>query len=189
MKKTLKKLVSVVLAFVIAFSVLTIVPGNVLHSWYVSAAELAGGETGAEETYQSGAFTYTLVNEYTNVKLLSYSGDSESLEIPDTIDGKFVTVLGSGLFSDKGFLKSVKLPGRLESIESYAFSGCTSLGSADFPASLRSIGNNAFAGDTALASVSFSEGLQSATAKRWKLSSFRPLLPRSAATPSTPAPL
>lgn len=123
MKKKIKKLVSSVLAFVIAFSALTIIPGNVLHAWYVSAAELVGGETGAEETYQSGSFTYTLVNEYTNVKLLSCSSDAEGLEIPDTIDGKYVTVLGGQTFQSNKTLKSVTLPKRLEIIEDAAFFG------------------------------------------------------------------
>ncbi len=153
MKKKIKKLVSSVLAFVIAFSALTIIPGNVLHAWYVSAAELVGGETGAEETYQSGSFTYTLVNEYTNVKLLSCSSDAEGLEIPDTIDGKYVTVLGGQTFQSNKTLKSVTLPKRLEVIEDAAFSGCTSLESVDFPSSLRSIGRNAFSGATALESI------------------------------------
>ena len=160
MKKKIKKLVSSVLAFVIAFSALTIIPGNVLHAWYVSAAELVGGETGAEETYQSGSFTYTLVNEYTNVKLLSCSSDAEGLEIPDTIDGKYVTVLGGQTFQSNKTLKSVTLPKRLEVIEDAAFSGCTSLESVDFPSSLRSIGRNAFSGATALKTAHFSEGLQ-----------------------------
>ena len=160
MKKKIKKLVSSVLAFVIAFSALTIIPGNVLHAWYVSAAELVGGETGAEETYQSGSFTYTLVNEYTNVKLLSCSSDAEGLEIPDTIDGKYVTVLGGQTFQSNKTLKSVTLPKRLEVIEDAAFSGCTSLESVDFPSSLRSIGRNAFSGATALKTAHFAEGLQ-----------------------------
>ena len=160
MKKKIKKLVSSVLAFVIAFSALTIIPGNVLHAWYVSAAELVRGETGAEETYQSGSFTYTLVNEYTNVKLLSCSSDAEGLEIPDTIDGKYVTVLGGQTFQSNKTLKSVTLPKRLEVIEDAAFSGCTSLASADFTSSLRSIGRNAFSGATALKTAHFAEGLQ-----------------------------
>ena len=100
------------------------------------------------------------MNEYTNVKLLSSSSDAEGLEIPDTIDGKYVTVLGGQTFQSNKKLKSVTLPKRLEVIEDAAFSGCTSLESVDFPSSLRSIGRNAFSGATALKTAHFSEGLQ-----------------------------
>ena len=53
--------------------------------------------------------------------------DSDSIVIPEVNGGKKVTVIGEEAFSKCEDLKSVKILGKLERIESLAFAGCKSL--------------------------------------------------------------
>ncbi|MEE0875226.1 MAG: leucine-rich repeat protein [Ruminococcus sp.] len=144
MMKTAKRIVSFILVFVLVFSALTVIPGEVLHSWYVSAAELVTGQAGAEETYQSGDYTYTLINEYTNVKITAYNGQDPNLVIPAKIDGKVVSDIAPNVFRSMSFLKTVKLPDSLKTIESRAFEGCTGMTELSLGNSLETIGSWAF---------------------------------------------
>ena len=54
--------------------------------------------------------------------LIKYSGNSEEVEIPNT-----VTVIGLSAFSDNEKITSVKIPYSVIRIELYAFKGCTAL--------------------------------------------------------------
>lgn len=66
MKKTLKRSISFVLAFMIVFSMLTVLPSELFHSTYVHAAEAIAELAGADpEIYENDDFTYTLTDEYT----------------------------------------------------------------------------------------------------------------------------
>ena len=153
MKKTVKRIVSMVLVFVLTFSVLTIIPGEVLHSWYASAAEIITGSTGAEETYEAGDYTYSLINEYANVKIISYKGDDAELVIPGTIDGKVVTAIDNHAFQSKSFITSVTMPDTMETIGGYAFYDCSNLETVSFGKALKAIGGWAFYGCKKLTGV------------------------------------
>ncbi len=103
------------------------------------------------------------------VKLLRYETSDENLILPDTINGKTVTELGSNLLAGNTSLKnviipdtitevpsllfynctkleSVTLPKNLKRIESAAFMGCESLGELLVPDTVAAIGKNAFMG-------------------------------------------
>ena len=56
-------------------------------------------EETAEETveYESGDFKYTLLKDGT-AKITYYSGEGQTIEIPDTLDGKKVTAIGEYVF-------------------------------------------------------------------------------------------
>ena len=85
--KKLKQAVSYVLVFLTVFSSFTILPSEFFHSAFVSAADILTGQSGAEETYTEGDFTYSLINNYTEVKIVSYNGKSTDVVIPDVVTG------------------------------------------------------------------------------------------------------
>ena len=70
-------------------------------------------------------------------------GDVKTLELPAAIQGKPVTGLGQGAFSDSYF-SAVVLPETLTHIDEYCFGSCWYLTSIRFPASLTAIGERAF---------------------------------------------
>lgn len=67
------------------------------------------------------------------------------IEIPETYQGKPVTVITANAFSYNRDIVSVTLPDTIITIEDLAFANCDSLATINFPASLTSIGIAAFA--------------------------------------------
>lgn len=112
--------------------------------------------------------------------LTAYLGDSEAVEIPETVKvigayaflnnqsmksvviPKGVTAIGSYAFRRCGSLENIIFPNSVERIGSYAFSECIGLrGNLEFPQGLREIGNYAFSGCNGLnGSLKFQSGLQ-----------------------------
>ena len=161
MKKVIKSVVSMVLVFVMVFGVFTILPSEVFHSWYAKAAETLSEITGTEETYVSGDYTYTLVDEYTKVKITSYSGEDEALQIPEQIDGKDVSIIGDSVFYNKTFIKTVIIPDTVTTIGDNAFNSCTSMTDVTFGKNVKTIGNYAFNYCTSLKSVNLPDSIES----------------------------
>ena len=133
MKRVIKRAVSFVLVFMTVFSVFTILPSEVFHTAYVKAAEMFSSETGAstQETYTTDDFTYTLIDEYSKVQILSYIGSDADVVIPDRIDNKKVTSIADSAFREKS-ITSVVFGQYVESIGNYAFYSCQSLNKLDF---------------------------------------------------------
>ena len=116
------------------------------HGVCVKAAEMFSSETGAStrETYTTDDFTYTLIDEYSKVKILSYIGSDTDVVIPDRIDNKKVTSIADSAFREKS-IPSVVFGQYVESIGNYAFYSCQSLNKLDFSkSSVKTIGNFAF---------------------------------------------
>lgn len=87
------------------------------------------------------AFTYEENGK--GVTLTGWSGNTKTLVIPQTVDGKPVTALGDGLFREHE-LERVTIPDGVRTIGWFAFSGCYCLTSVTLPASVESIGYGAF---------------------------------------------
>ena len=163
MKRVFKRAVSFVLVFMTVFSVFTILPSEVFRTAYVKAAEMFSSETGAgaQETYTTDDFTYTLIDEYSKVQILSYIGSDADVVIPDRIDNKKVTSIADSAFREKS-ITSVVFGQYVESIGNYAFFSCQSLNKLDFSkSSVKTIGNYAFASNKVLESVEFPDSLES----------------------------
>lgn len=163
MKRVIKRAVSFVLVFMTVFSVFTILPSEVFHTAYVKAAEMFSSETGAsaQETYTTDDFTYTLIDEYSKVQILSYIGSDTDVVIPDRIDNKKVTSIADSAFREKS-ITSVVFGQYVESIGNYAFYSCQSLNKLDFSkSSVKTIGNYAFAINKVLESVEFPDTIES----------------------------
>ena len=136
MRKKVKKLTSVILAVVMMFGILTIVPLT------VSAA-----------TY--GDFEYTLEDDYT-CTITKYNGSAANVTIPSEIDGYKVLSIGNYAFYNCTSMESVTVSNSIGYIGLGAFSGCTNLKNID----IRTSGGNtiyiydgAFYGCTSLDNV------------------------------------
>ena len=163
MKRVIKRAVSFVLVFMTVFSVFTILPSEIFHTAYVKAAEMFSSETGAstQETYTTDDFTYTLIDEYSKVQILSYIGSDTDVVIPDRIDNKKVTSIADSAFREKS-ITSVVFGQYVESIGNYAFYSCQSLNKLDFSkSSVKTIGDCAFVMTKSLTSVEFPDSLES----------------------------
>ena len=163
MKRVIKRAVSFVLVFMTVFSVFTILPSEVFHTAYVKAAEMFSSETGAsaQDTYTTDDFTYTLIDEYSKVQILSYIGSDTDVVIPDRIDNKKVTSIADSAFREKS-ITSVVFGQYVESIGNYAFYSCQSLNKLDFSkSSVKTIGKYAFTVCKSLESIEFPDSLES----------------------------
>ncbi|MBQ6373336.1 MAG: leucine-rich repeat protein [Clostridia bacterium] len=83
--------------------------------------------------------------------------EKKSLVVPDILDGKPVTGIGSGAFSG-GEFTSVSLPVTVTHIDEYAFGDCSRLTSIEIPASTASISDRAFIG-CGLRKIALPDGL------------------------------
>ena len=81
------------------------------------------------------------------LKLTGYNKDKVGeIQIPNIIDGKFVTEIGKGLFMSSE-ITSVNIPEGIERIDEEAFYSCTNLNcKIIFPSSLKEIRDSAFYG-------------------------------------------
>ncbi len=73
------------------------------------------------------------------------------LTIPEKIEGKPVTAIGSNVFQNAGFRGSFRIPSGVTTIGNSAFEGCSGLtGSLTIPSGVTTIGANAFEGCSGL---------------------------------------
>ncbi|MGN0600795.1 MAG: leucine-rich repeat protein [Oscillospiraceae bacterium] len=75
------------------------------------------------------------------------------MDIPASIEGYPVTVIGSYTFNSCSSLTSVNIPSSVKTVGDYAFQYCTLLTSVNIPSSVTSIGFRAFYNCSSLASV------------------------------------
>lgn len=175
-----KKILSLLLSFVIVLSVLPLTP--------ITAY--------ASDIITSGEWTYHVLEDGT-AELISaylgeggycyaYSGTETKIEIPSEIDGYTVTStaihehvsfakndivsvkfpntiknIGSDTFYYCSSLVNIELSNGITSIGDSAFSGCTSLKSINIPDSVTSIGNSAFSGCTSLTTIKMPTSVKS----------------------------
>lgn len=125
-----------------------------------------------------GNYTYELLDDGT-ASIVSYNSEEsyDELEIPDTLGGVNVTVIGKNAFAGVSTILRVTFPRYLTTIENAAFKGssikyammnscrelviigedafadCTKLVQVDISSSVTTIGKNAFANDTYLSVV------------------------------------
>ena len=85
--------------------------------------------------------------------------DSETLVIPDEIDGKPVKGIRGDVFNSTD-LVSVTLPNSIDTIRGHAFEGCCNLREINLPKDLKYIGGHAFDGCYYLQHVDFPQSLR-----------------------------
>lgn len=105
---------------------------------FLSSGSLSGAVFGDFEYSDTG----------TSITITYYNGTGGNIVIPDTIDGKPVTVIGSSAFYNKVKTNStLTLPSTLTTIGAFAFMGCWGFtGSLTIPEGVTTIVDSAFSG-------------------------------------------
>lgn len=91
-------------------------------------------------------YSYEILSDGT-LRLYQYEGTDTNIVVPDTIDGRKVTVLGNSTFqhcTQAADIESVTLPDSLTTIEKNAFYNCEKLKSVTIPKNVSTIGLAAF---------------------------------------------
>ncbi len=89
---------------------------------------------------------FTTVPVSGGVKIVHYSGNYSTLEIPSTIGGKTVVEIGDDVFAKSYLLTEVVIPDTVKVIGARAFQGCLALERIVIPDSVTEIGEYAFFG-------------------------------------------
>lgn len=90
-----------------------------------------------------GDFTYEILQDDTAV-ITAYKGQSETVDIPETVDGHSVSQIGTKAFEYNKIINSVVLPNTVKEIGVNAFNDCTKLKSVVIPESVEKIDDGAF---------------------------------------------
>lgn len=100
-------------------------------------------ESVSETTLSPKIFNYTLSGY--KATITSINTNEESISIPAVIDGHAVVGIGSGALSSST-VKKIVIEDGIESLDWFAFKGCSSLSLISLPPSITSIGYGAFDG-------------------------------------------
>ena len=111
-----------------------------------------------EENEEPVIIWETSDNDDGTVTITGYHGNAAVLTIPEIIDDKTVSAIGSKVFQNNKRLRIVSMPDTITRIGSSAFSGCSNLSSIEFSKNLTRIDESAFS-STALKEAILPEGL------------------------------
>jgi hypothetical protein len=153
----MKKLLLLVLAIMLCLSLCscTSVLGTV-KSWMTGETVSKPPEDFVAEA-QNDEFSYEIYDSY--IKITKYISENTEAVIPEEIDDRPVTVIGSLCFYQTTEVVSVEIPDSVKTIESQAFYCATKLVSVDVPDSVEFIGERAFAWCSSLESVTLGNGI------------------------------
>ncbi|MBR6681557.1 MAG: leucine-rich repeat domain-containing protein [Clostridia bacterium] len=104
-------------------------------------------------------FDYEVVGEAVTIK--KYKGTTTEVEIPATIEGKPVTVIGEGAFNDIRTITKIVIPEGIVTIEKQAFYNCRGITEIVVPNSVKTIGDEAFYNCRTLESFTLGSGVTS----------------------------
>ena len=88
-------------------------------------------------------FTFKLFDDGTYVAM-SYEGDEWDVVIPETYQGKPVTILYDNLFAGHPEITSVKIPSTVTDIGGFVFDGCINLKELELPENMATLWQYAF---------------------------------------------
>jgi hypothetical protein len=108
--------------------------------------------------FSQAQYRYTTNNDGT-ITIAEYLGSGGAVAIPNSIDGRLVTIVGDFAFRQKDALTAVTLPNSVTYIGAYAFAECVALTSLTFPDNLAGLGPEAFSRCTNLTSVTIPGGV------------------------------
>lgn len=114
-----------------------------------------GNESSALPDVQSppSDFEYTTYSDYAEVT--GYTGKSDTVSIPDSFNGKPVTVIGNGAFKNADIVSAV-IPDSVKTISDFAFNGCKRLERITLGASVKEIKSYAFVNCVSLKKIDLS---------------------------------
>lgn len=128
-----------------------------------------------DKTITINGITYSYNDSTATVKWQNNPGDikyKKNITIPETIKGydkkkRIVTGIGRQAFK-RYSIENIKLPKTIQSIESNAFEGCSSLKSIGLPDELLSIGHSAFKDCISLKVITIPKGVQNIETSAFK---------------------
>ena len=105
-----------------------------------------------EEVLTYGNLKYVVIDEV--IEIVGYTDSNiETVDIPDSIDGKIVRSIRSEAFRELQYLSSLKIGKNVKKIGSHAFLGCPYLVSVIIPDQVTEIGSYCFASCSRLKTV------------------------------------
>lgn len=119
---------------------------------------IAGYDTG--EKFACGDFSYQLAEDGKSAVVISYTGTSGDVVIPDTLDGHPVIAVGEHMFQDNQVVETVQLPEGLQTIGNMAFFKCIRLRKIEIPEGITLIDQACFGGCDALEEVVLPDSLE-----------------------------
>lgn len=123
-------------------------------------SEPSGTEASGSGKVSDSADDYLYSEKYNGITLDKYAGkDASVVKIPETINGRPVTVVGEKCFENHSEISEVVLPDTVTGIRYNAFRGCTGLTKMNMPASLEQVAGWAFS-QTSLKEVTFPDSLK-----------------------------
>jgi hypothetical protein len=127
------------------------------------------GTTGWEPTFGGcptalwfpplSGYIYTTTNG--TITITGYTGPGGAVDIPSTINGLPVTVIGLDAFVGCASLTSVRIPNSVTIIEGGAFNSCISLAGVTIPNGITNIGPSAFRNCPSLTSITIPDSVTS----------------------------
>ena len=163
MRRSLKRILSVILALVLVVSV---IPMNVFavvekdntikttdETVLSDESQKLDTASTEDETIEESFKTVTDIEDFEyketadgNIEITAYKGNDYIVAIPDTINDKAVTVIGANAFKDNKNVIEILMPEGITTIGESAFNGCSELYSVLIAATVTSIADNAFTG-------------------------------------------
>ena len=151
MKNFWKKTASGLLALLIVAGAS---PAAAVIKTFESSALTAHAEGSIEEDYN-----FTVNEDGSTVTITKWTGSGSEVEVPETLDGKTVTVIGPWAFAQIESITKVTLPDTVTEIGDSAFNGCTALADVVLPSGLKKIGSTAF-GSCGITEITIPDGVE-----------------------------
>ena len=80
----------------------------------------------AKNIVDNGDFKYVISDDGKSAEIISYVGQSLYVSVPDEVNNCAVVSIGAAAFKDNQKLKELEISGSIKSIDTAAFSGCSS---------------------------------------------------------------
>ena len=117
----------------------------------------------ASDNITEGDFVFTENSDGT-LTALSYIGNATEISVPDVVDGKTVTHIGSGFIQYENVANSIKkitLPETITDLDEFAFSRCHSLTDINLPNGITAISDYVFYNNYSLEKLDLPDNLVS----------------------------
>lgn len=135
---------------------------NTTHDTIIQDTEVIETEYRYDEAYPNNDaapasdFEYETDPQYGGIKITKYIGTDDTVIIPQTIDGLFVTTIGYGAFYQNEQVKKVTMPDCVKHINAISFASMPNLCEVNFSKNLIAIGMLSFSGSKSLQKVDLS---------------------------------